>query len=305
MKKCCLAIVLVLMVTALLSACADENAAPGIWQLPKNMETVEVNDPATYLLFRMEKDGEYSYTINAWENEDGHCQINYIVDQHKEATFDKAVFHNITEIVEIAGIDSYERSTVEDGDENATFHVMYKSGNQTVCDFVGQIPEDALASFDLVNDFFVELMKDVPVAETKFTVGENVDDGLVSAIKSAFKEVKRSDTLCIYNADGTEAVLSITDTDGIRTAAVCVPEMSTTPFRLEIAAVEGEPEALAAQFEKNINWGQWVCVCPDEAWIGCKDNLVMYVIGDDVTVKDLATGAESEGWTEYAALKRR
>ena len=98
MNKKIFLLLFALMMAVFLLSCSNEQAdnQPGVWTLPESMEPVEVDDPVTYLLFRMQKEGEYDYIINVWKNDEGQCEINYNVAQHKEGVFDEAVLHNIT-----------------------------------------------------------------------------------------------------------------------------------------------------------------------------------------------------------------
>ena len=282
----------------------------GVWSLHASMESVEVEDPVTYLLLRMEKKGEYDYIINVWENENGQCQVNYNVEQHKEGVFDKTVLHNITAVVNDAKLDGFERTTVSEGDESAILHVTYQSDRNVISDFVGQIPNEVSISFEAVNEFFLELMAELPLAEINATVEGNVDEGLLSAINEVLKNVRHLDYFYIFDAvhNGEKsAPLALTSTEDVIAGAVCAPEMSTTLFRLEIVALNdtSRVKATAEEFVSNIDWDQWVCVFPDKAWVGTKDNMVMYVIGDDMTVEETAAGAENAGWKEFESLLRR
>lgn len=281
----------------------------GVWSLPTSMESVEVEDPITYLLLRMEKKGEYDYIINVWENENGQCQVNYNVEQHKEGVFDKAVFHNITAIVNNAKLDGFERTAVSEGDESATLNVTYQSGKTILSDLVGQVPEDFKVSFEQVNEFFLELMTELPLAEIKATVEGEVNEEILAEINAVLKEVKHLDNFHIFgiNDEDLSYSLGLKNTENVVSGAVCAPEMSTTLFRLKIVSLNdtSNVKSTAEDFVSNIDWNQWVCVLPDKAWIGIKDNLVLYVIGDDMSVVETAMGAKNAGWKEYESLIRR
>lgn len=75
---------------------------------------------------------------------------------------------------------------------------------------------------------------------------------------------------------------------------------------MEIVALNDSAnvKSVAEDFVANIDWHQWVCVAPDKAWIGAKENMVMYVIGDDMTVEETAEGAKNAGWTEMKSATR-
>lgn len=295
-----------------LSSCAKEQMGnqSEIWTLPDTMERVEVDDPVTYLLLRMQKEGKYDYIINVWKDEEGQCGINYIVGQHKEGIFDEAVLHNITAAVNEAAIDGFDRVTIADGNESATINVTYQSGKSVISDFVGQVPEDFSAAFEKVNEFFLELTAELPLAEMKATVEGNVDEKILTEINEVFKEVKHIDELSIFEAVNDEGIsisLGLTNTENVIAGVLCAPTMSTTPFRMEIVTLNDTTniKSTVEDFAANINWNQWVCVAPDKAWIGTKENMVLYVIGGDMTVAETAAGAKSAGWTEMKSLMRR
>lgn len=302
----------VLIMTIFLSSCAKERTEnqPGVWTLPETMEPAEVDGPVTYLLLRMQKEGEYDYTINVWKNEDGQCEINYIVQQHKEGIFEEAVLHNITVAVNEAALDSFADTMIAEGNESATINITYQSGKNVISDFVGQVPDDFLAAFSEVNEFFLELTSDLPLAEIKATVEGDVDEKILAEINEVLKEVKHIDEFSIFeaiNTEGISASLGLTNTENVIAGAVCAPTMSSTLFRVEIVTLNdvADVKSTAEDFAANIDWNQWVCVAPDKAWIGAKENMVLYVIGDDMTVEETAEGAKNAGWTEMKSLLRR
>ena len=312
MNKKIFLLLFALMMAVFLLSCSNEQTdnQPGVWTLPESMEPVEVDDPVTYLLFRMQKEGEYDYIINVWKNNEGQCEINYNVAQHKEGVFDEAVLHNITVAVNEAAIDGFDSATAAGGNGSATINVTYQSGKSIISDFAGQVPDDVSEAFEKLDRFFLELTSELPIAEIQATVEGDVDEEILAALNEALKEVRHIDEFTIFDAaDNAEysTSLGLTNTDDVKAGAVCAPTMSETLFRLEIVTLQdaSNVKSVAEDFAANIDWNQWVCVAPDKAWIGSKGNMVMYVIGDDMSVMETAKGAKNAGWAEIESLIRR
>ena len=92
---------------------------------------------------------------------------------------------------------------------------------------------------------------------------------------------------------------------GVAVGTSCTAMMMTTPYGIYMVTLEdgADAQAIAADFEANLNWQKFVCVTPTNAVIAQKDNMVLCFMGSDELYTQTAAAIEAAGWKVVKELE--
>jgi len=313
---------LLLMAALMLSMAAcgapaqDPETIPATTE-PKPQETVqatvpaEVENPVTFFSLSLGENYDSIASINAFPNEDGTVHVEYVGSEKKVGDFDAQIFQGISSAFQASGLaDLTGQDVYEEGEANGSMYVEFADGTSAMVGFSGKIPEAYTQGYAAMDAYFQTLVADLPVYVAQPMVMGDVEPAILDTVMQIMNGTG------IENLDGFSiSQLAMDDTfafsaglssaEGITAAVNCAPMMMTTAYSLVIVTLEdaSKAEAVAADFESNLDWRKWVCVAPSNALLAQKDNMVLCLMADSGLYNQTLTGLEAAGWTVTKTLE--
>ena len=308
-------ICLLLSVVMLLSMAACGGKTTPI-EPPEQTENVKVTEPtpevdnlATFISVSYSPNWDESNYLMAYTNEDGTAYVEYSSNGRKVATMDVSVLNTITVALQTSGILELDgRMEWVDGEASGSFSVSFADETYASADFGGVVPEEFIACYKALEECFQTLMADVPEYVPSVQIMGEMDPeeqaALLEILNNSGMEGLDMLTIAEIPMDEYFAMTArLSGTEGVVSGSTCAPMMMTTAFALTVVTVDGDREAVCADFEGNINWREWVCVAPSNAMIATKDDMVLCLLASDMMYELTAASIEAAGWNVYVALE--
>ena len=311
---------LVLLFALLLSACGKP-AAPAETTTPHTEAATEptvgvtapaeVENPVTFFSLSLGENYDKIQSLTAYANEDGTVHVEYVGDEKKVGDFDPIFFHGIAAAFEASGLAALNGQDVyAEGDANGSMYVEFADGTAATVGYSGSIPEAYTQGYAAMDAYFQSLVVNLPVYVPQPLVMGEVEPALLDAMTQILNGagIENLDTFAISQLpldDTFSFAAGLSGTDGITGAVSCAPMMMTTAYSLVIVTVEdaSKAEAVAADFESNLDWRKWVCVAPSNALLARKDNMVLCLMAGGDLFGQTQLGIEAAGWTVTKTLK--
>ena len=308
---------LVLLVALLLSACTLPVAPEETTTAPTTEATVAtttpavVENPITFFSLSLGENFDSIKSMTVFSNEDGTVYVEYVGEEKKVANLDESIFNGITAAFQESGLAALNGQDVyEEGDANASMYIDFADGTSAMVGYSGKIPEAYAQGYAVMDDYFKTLMADVPVYVPQPAVMGDVEPALLDAVNQILNGsgIEALDSFSISQLpldDTFSFAAGLSGTEGIVNAVSCAPMMMTTAYSLVIVTLEdaSKAEAVAADFESNLDWRKWVCVAPSSALLAQKDNMVLCLMADGDLYSQTLTGLEAAGWTVTKTLE--
>ena len=304
---------LVLLMSLLLTACGT-TAAPETTAAPTEATqastSTEVENPITFFSLSLSENFDTNYYLSAYGYEGEDVYVEYVGQVKKMGYMDPSVFNGITTaflesgLMELNGQDAYE-----DGEASASMYIDFADGTSAMVGYSGKIPEAYAQGYAAMDAYFQTLVADMPEYVPQPMVMGDVEPALLDAVNEILNgsgiEALDSFSISQLPLDDTFSFSAgLTSADGIVNAVSCAPMMMTTAYSLVIVTLEdaSKAEAVAADFESNLDWRKWVCVAPSDALLAQKDNMILCLMAADAMFTQTQQGLEAAGWTVTKTL---
>ncbi len=308
---------LVLLMSLLLSACTlpvapeETTAAPTTEATVATTTPAVVENPITFFSLSLGENFDSIKSMTVFSNEDGTVYVEYVGEEKKVANLDESIFNGITAAFQESGLAALNGQDVyEEGDANASMYIDFADGTSAMVGYSGKIPEAYAQGYAVMDDYFKTLMADVPVYVPQPMVMGDVEPALLDAVNEILNGsgIEALDGFAISQLpmdDTFNFAAGLSGTDGIVNAVSCAPMMMTTAYSLVIVTLEdaSKAEAVAADFESNLDWRKWVCVAPSNALLAQKDNMVLCLMAGGELFGQTQRGMEGAGWTITKTLE--
>ena len=307
---------LVLLFALLLSACSttktpETTAAPTTEATVATTTPVEVENPVTFFSLSLGEKFDSIKSMTVFSNEDGTVYVEYVGEEKKVANLDESIFHGITTAFLESGLAALNGQDVyEEGDANASMYIDFADGTSAMVGYSGKIPEAYAQGYAVMDDYFKTLMADVPVYVPQPQVMGDVEPALLDAVNQILNGtgIENLDSFSISQLpldDTFNFAAGLSGTEGIVNAVSCAPMMMTTAYSLVIVTLDdaAKAEAVAGDFESNLDWRKWVCVAPSNALLAQKDNMVLCLMAGGDLFGQTQRGMEAAGWTITKTLE--
>lgn len=318
MKKL-IALLMALTMVAMMAACgASNNEAtdpvvtdPVETQSTETNSDVTVENPVTFFSMSMGENFDSNLTMSAMPNEDGTILVEYVGAVKKVGNLDATVMDGIaaelakTELAALNGAEEYG-----EGEANASMYIEFADGTVLTANYGGTIAEAFITGYNTMDAYFQTLTADIEVYVPQPMVMGSVDETLLNSLLAIINgsALPNADGIAISGiAIDDEAfgyMAGLTSADGIAAAANAAPMMMSQAYSLVVVTLaEGtDAEAVAKDFENNIDWRKWVCVAPSNALIAVKDNMVLCLQAADAMYTMTVDGITADGWTTVNEL---
>ncbi len=311
------ALLLALLMVAGLAACNGNQENPTEPQETEPQQTepqIELTiDPITFFIVNLQEDGKTFRQLSASPNEDGSVYVELVGDVTKKGTLESSAITAITYALEQSGmLDLNGQSESSEGTAYANAYVTYGAEGYLSADYSGTIPQAYIDGFQILEDCFKELTADmaeyVPAPQEignvtegdKLALNEIIDKMNIAGIDGyTMTNVEMADL------DTFKFLTGLSSAEGIESGVQFAPQMMTTPYSLVIVTLKdaASADAVAQDFEANIDWMKWVCVNPTNAAVAVKDNQVLCLIGGDDLYSQTITAIGECGWEPVANLE--
>lgn len=316
MMKKITSLLLALMLVASLAACGGNNepTEPDVTD-PVETEPAQVAtiDPVSYLQLSLQEAGQSMKILSAYPNEDGSVYVELVGEVTKKGNVDAAALNTITYALEKSGLMELNgQSVYEEGEGMASAYITYGEDGYISADYSGNIDAAFVAAFTAMEDCFKELTADmaeyVP-APQEMGIISDADRLAINEILENM-QIEGIDGFTIANLDTADSesfcyAAGLSSAEGVESALQFAPNMMTTPYSLVIVTLTdaANADAVAKDFENNIDWRKWVCVNPSNAAIAVKDNQVLCLIGGEDLYTQTVTAIGEAGWAPVANLE--
>lgn len=248
--------------------------------------------------------------LSAYTNEDGTVTIQYMGEYRKEGNVDASAMQTLSDAFNQSGLAAMaDRFEYEEGEAAGGFSASFGE-TYLMADFSGVIPEEFKTAFAAMDACFQTLVADLPEYVAKpMEMGEIADSD-----RTALNEILSNMTLeyldqYIINGlikDENYAYAAGLSTDSTTATALNFTSGNmTVAYSLTIATLADgiTADAVAKDFEENVDWMKWVCVQPSNALIAHLGNQVLCLIGSDSLYTDTAAAIEAAGWNVVKTLE--
>lgn len=316
MLKKITALLLALMLVVSLAACGGNNepTEPEATE-PEATEPELVPSiaPVTYLQISLQEAGQPMKILSAYPNEDGSVYVELVGEVTKKGNVDASALNTITYCVENSGlIELNGQSVYEEGEAFAGAYVTYGEDGYISADYSGNIALAFVDAFKMLESCFKELTADmaeyVPAPQEMGIIADS-DRLAINEILEKM-QLQGADAFTIANLDMADSesfcyASGLSSAEGIESGLQFAPNMMTTPYSLVIVTLTdaASADAVAKDFENNIDWRKWVCVNPTNAAVAVKDNQVLCLVGGEDLYMQTITAIGEAGWAPVANLE--
>ena len=178
-------------------------------------------------------------------------------------------------------------------------------------DFYGEIPEAFLTGYAAMEACFDILTAEMPeYVAVPMEMGEIADSDR-AALNTILENMTLEGPADSYAITGFAkdeyfaTSLGLSSDEGVASGLNFAPMMMSVAYSLNIVTLEegADVNAVAEDFENNIDWLRWVCVQPSDVLIATQGNQVLCLLGADAFYQMTATAIEAAGWTTYSTLQ--
>lgn len=265
---------------------------------------------ATYIQLSICEEDGTCVSLTAYDDGAGMAHVEYVADERKVSTFELSILDEIAAEIEKSQLMALnDQHVYEDGLASASMYVSYSDESFLGADFSGTIPQEFRDGYTALENWFRQLMADVPVYVPRPVVEGEVDQAALSEME-AILDASGAEPLDMFIIsqvamdDSFTAVMGLSKTDGIVSGLSCSPMMSAVAFSCMIATAESEDavSAIADDFAANVQWNRWICVSATDAMIATKGTQVICLVTTGDLYTQLSTAIQSTGWTVVQTL---
>ena len=311
------ALFLALLMVAGLVACGgteDPTEPEATDPAPTEPEVVLTIDPITSLDLNLSEAGQPMKMLSAMVNEDGSVYVQLVGQITKKGTISAESVTAITYALEKSGLlELNGTDTYEEGENIATAYAVYGEDNYLSFNYYGSnIPAEFIAAYEAIETCFEELTAEMaeyiptPKVEGEIAEGDMLAiNEIVAGLNFYDLESYTIVNVPLDDAEGFTFNAGLSSADGIESAIRFAPQMITTPYSLVIVTLAdaATADAVAQDFENNIDWFRWICTNPTNAAVAVKDNQVLCLIGGDDLYTQSITAIGEAGWEPVATLE--
>lgn len=266
----------------------------------------------TFITMTMTDADGVSKSMYAYPNENGTVHVDYVKDITKRGEISGDAMATITNALAASGL--VELNGKMEGEYSEVCGSMYISlsdDSMISADFYGEIPEAFLTGYAAMEACFDTLTADlaeyVPAPLENGEIAET-DKTALNAILSGMTLEGPADSYAITGFAKDEyfaTSLGLSSDEGVASGLNFAPMMMSVAYSLNIVTLEegADVNAVAEDFENNIDWLRWVCVQPSDVLIATQGNQVLCLQGADAFYRMTATAIEAAGWTTYSTLQ--
>ena len=319
-----LALLLAVMMVMSFAACGetkDEGGSNATTTAPQETEPQETEPEETepqiaevtfFTMTMTDEEGNTVSSMYAYPGETGTVHVDYVKDITKRGEISGDAMATITEALAASGL--VELNGMSEGDYSAAGGAMFitLSDDSTLsADFYGEIPEEFLNGYAAMEACFDILTADleeyVPAPVEGGEIAES-DRTALNAILENMTLEGPADSYAITGFAKDEYFaesLGLSSDEGVASGLNFAPMMMSVAYSLNIVTVEEgtDVNAVAEDFESNIDWLKWVCVQPSDVLIATQGNQVLCLLAADAAYTATATAIEAAGWTTYTTLQ--
>jgi uncharacterized membrane protein len=239
--------------------------------------------------------------------------VEYFGDVRKvDFAADIAILSKIAAAYVQSGLDAFNGQEVYgDGTATATFYATQADGTVVTGIIAGEVPQEFLDAIDAMDASAQEILADMPVYVPQPAIMGEIAENDMAAM-NAILEGLNLPNADAFTISGIVKDEYYAETMGLSTDVSTVSAVKMQPnmmggavYDLNIVTVaEGVTvEAVAQEFQENIDWTKWVCVSPAEALVATKDNQTLCLLGSDSQFADTKAAIEAAGWTVVVTLE--
>lgn len=292
-----LALALVLCMALCMAACGETELTP--------------ERTITYFSLSLGENYENIRSLTAYPNEDGTVHIEYVGEKKKVGDVKASALVDIIEAFEESGLAELNGQDVyAEGEANGSMYISFADENYIGAGFSGEIPDEYIAGYEIMDKCFAKLTKKLPVyVPAPVVMGEIEKDDLNAINKIIGKaELEYADSYMISPIAKDEYfgfMAGLSSDAGIERGVRFEATMMTTPFSLVMVTLEkgADYNAICEDFANNIDWGRWVCVNPDRALVAIKKNQVICMIAPNDLYDTFYFALEDCGWDIVGTYK--
>ena len=305
------ALLLAMLLVVSFAACGNEPEETQGSTEPQQTEPDVQALPVDYLSLTLNDAEGNAKSISAYVNEDGSASFELFSDIVKKGNLDSAAWNELKAALTVSGLPELNGATSEEySDISATMYFTCGEETYYTATYYNEIPAEFVNGYTAVEDALKELAADVPEY-----VPAPLENGIIAeADRAALNEIlggmtlEAPDSYAISNIpleEGFEYSVGLPSYDGIESALTFAPMMTTNAYSLAIVTLsEGtEADAIAKDFEKNIDWLKWVCVQPESAAIAVKGNQVLCLMGSGDLFDQTVAAMSAANWIPVANLE--
>lgn len=289
-----------------------ETTAPLETEPQETEPAVEVK-PVDNLSITLTMGDGSSVGMFVYSNYDGTVHVDYVGETTKRTEMDESVMAQISEAFAQSGLsalaDRYDEYNVVCGSFSVSLADGSYIGGEVYAETLEQLPVEFLNGYDIIDDCFLELTKDVPEYVPQPVINGEISDGDMAAINAILEglQIENIDAFAINGVVKDEffaTTMGLSSDAGIVSGVQLVPMMMTQAYALNIVSLEegADINAVTDDFKSNIDWRKWVCVAPDHALIATKDNQVLILLGQAELYSMSADAIAAAGWTTVEVL---
>ncbi|MBE5951693.1 MAG: hypothetical protein E7260_08905 [Lachnospiraceae bacterium] len=255
------------------------------------------------------ENGEY-ISISAYNNGFNQAYVEYVGEYKKAANFDLSVLTSLAEQVKNSGVEAiHDHHVYETGETYANMYISFTDGSQIFADYSGLVPEEFLTYYQILENYFLTLVADLPIYVPRPVVMGEVNELTLTELMNIMENtgLEYLDGFSIYEVpmdDAFDTEMGLSHHKTIKSGTMCGPVMSGSAFSLAVAVLEKDADitSVANNFATNIRWNRWVCVSASDALIAQKDNMVLCLVSYGDMYKKTAAAIRALGWTEVKTL---
>lgn len=317
-----LALLLAVMLVLSFAACGETQGEENITTTqpqetePQQTEPQETEPQIAAISFFTisvtDEDGS-TKSIYVMDNGDGTAHVDYVGSIIKRGELEDTILTTLTDALAQSGL--MELNGKNEGDfevsmATASLYAELSDGTTLSADFYGIIPEEFLNGYDIMaasmDTLTAEMEEYVPVPAESGEIAES-DKTALNAILSNLELGAPADSFVINGITKDEyfaGMLGLSSDEGIVSGLNFGSMNMSVAYSLNIVTLEegGDVNAVAKDFEENVDWLKWVCVQPGNVLIATNGNQVLCLMGTDEVYTSTAAAIEAAGWTTYTTL---
>ena len=255
-------------------------------------------------------------SLYAYPNEDGSdtVHVDYVGSVIKRGEISGDAMASITEALAASGLVELNGKSEGDSTVSQAAGSLYASlsdDSMISADFYGEIPEAFLTGYAAMEVCFDTLTAEMPeYVAVPMEMGEIADSDR-AALNTILENMTLEGPADSYAITGFAkdeyfaTSLGLSSDEGVASGLNFAPMMMSVAYSLNIVTLEegADVNAVAEDFENNIDWLRWVCVQPSDVLIATQGNQVLCLQGADAFYQMTATAIEAAGWTTYSTLQ--
>jgi len=252
-------------------------------------------------------------SIYVMDNEDGTAHIDYVGQIVKRGELDASVLTTVTDAFAASGLAELNGKNEGDPTVSVACGSLYASlsdESMITADFYGEIPEDFVNGYaameTCLDTLTAEMPEYVPAPMEMGEIAES-DRTALNAILSNMTLGAAAESYAISGVAKDEffgVTLGLSSDEGVASGLNFASTMMSVAYSLNIVTLEdgADVNAVAADFESNIDWLKWVCVQPSDVLIATQGNQVLCLLAADEAYTMTADAIAAAGWTTYTTV---